>query len=275
MERVASIHITEEHLVLVLKEIRQTRRGAEKLARMILIRGKIYSINERSLLENSHKAEGKLIKMGLSSRDDATIFSQRLMFQRRKLRHKGINIIKPGSKDWGMIKEATALANEFCTDFHLKQTDGYDKYIRLALRKMQKFSLMKLNMLHQGICHEFEAITEIEQDTNPEATEKVMDVYNRMMNERTGEIIDYQKNPEKFVQFLRVRHECKKRGIDPEHYIKAQYEGLEWTGSIPDPSQLMGDKAHERLVKYLSRNKHLVIKTKQGPKIDFTKIKKQ
>ena len=53
------------------------------------------------------------------------------------------------------------------------------------------------------------------------------------------------------MYFIKVREEAKKIGISPDIYVKAQFHGFEWRDGIPDPVQLVGTKAIDRLNKYL------------------------
>lgn len=42
--------------------------------------------------------------------------------------------------------------------------------------------------------------------------------------------------------------------VKPELYMNAQFDGLAFTGGIPFPSQFVGDKAVERLYRYMKKN---------------------
>ena len=58
----------------------------------------------------------------------------------------------------------------------------------------------------------------------------------------------------------------------PSIYIKAQFASFEWRDGVPDPIQMVGDKALERLNKYLYQN-NIQVK-KNGKKVNWDKILK-
>ena len=61
---------------------------------------------------------------------------------------------------------------------------------------------------------------------------------------------------------------------DLETFIKAQFDGLAWAGSYPQPAQLVTEAAKERLVKYAYANNITLKKKVEKPKIDWKQIKK-
>jgi len=274
MQRQPSLHISESNLVKVLLklDVCSNEQESKQLAYQILRAGKKYTITSRKIHVKTKKVEKKAAKLIMSSSDDATNFSKILHLMRKKARHRGINIIKPASRDWGMVKEVTKLALDFCIDFDLSKESGFKMYVELGLAKMKKFSLMKFNNSHQSICEEYSALLEIKRDSYPEQTLMVCRIYNQRLLEKSGIDTDYSKIPDKYIYFIEVVKLCKELKVKPKDYILAQFEGLEWASGIPDPMQLVGDKAIQRLNKYLVSHN---IKAGQSDtkKLDAEKIK--
>lgn len=273
MQRSPSIHITKNNLALVLKQVlglgSNDKTDYNLLAERILISGKRYSLSNRSLVVDKAKLVKSTSRVLLSTRDDAGSFSQLLLSIRRQRHHKGIALIKPGSREWLQIKEIAKLAMDFCNDFSLKRDEGFKAYINLALNKMQKYSLLKFNSIHQSICDDYDALQIIKQDITPLETQKVKQVYEKHLGEK-GVFRDYRDSPDKFVCFVKAKEECHKLSVPIDHYVKAQFWGLEWCNGIPDPVQLIGPKAIDRLNRYLAEHNINIVKDK----IDHNKKEK-
>jgi hypothetical protein len=259
MKRQASLHITSINLSVVLEKLLSDKLPSKtdftKLANDILVNSKQYSITHRSLLVDKPKLLKSTNKLVLSTRDDAGVFAQLLVVVRRKKRHKGISLIKVGSREWSMVKEVASLAMDFCNDFGLKREEGFKIYIEMGLDKMNNFNLSRFNTVHQSICDNYNAIQTIKEDITPAQTKAIMEIYEKYLGEKTGITIDYTKNPDKYVYFIKAKEEANKARVKLQDYISAQFKGLEWCNSYPEPNQLIGDSAIQRLNKYLAVNK--------------------
>jgi len=273
MERTPSLHISQQNLVKVLKEldVEHSPISAKKLAKLILQRSKKYSLTNRVLISKTQKTKKKTSKLLMSGIKDAESFAKLTQLIRKQKKHRGINIVKVGSKDWVFVKEVTKLAIDFCTDFNLDSKMGFKRYIELALSKMKKFSWMKFNNLHQSICVEYEAILEIEEDETPKESLQVCNIYERILMEGSGISHDYKNMPEKYVYFVKVKHLANGLQVTYYDYVKAQFYALEYMNGIPDPSQMVGDKAIQRVQTYLMKHKP---KQKES-RIDYNKISKK
>lgn len=255
MKREPSIHISKKNLVRVLKDLFPNKSPIEweheKLANEILVRSKQYSLTNRQLHVNNAKLLKSTSKVVLSTRDDAGVFAQLLNLIRKQRNHRGISLIKVGSQDWNMVKEIASLAIGFCNDFNFKREEGFKIYIGMALDKMPKFSLSKFNALHQSICDDYDCIQQITLDMTPNQTRQVMQIYEKHLGEKTGIVKDYSKIPNKYIFFIRAKEEALKYRVSFENYVAAQFKGLEWANSYPDPNQLVGQGSIDRLNKFL------------------------
>lgn len=276
MERDPGIHIRFSKLILVLEDILDKSLYGKKdiriLAELIFDKGKGHSITSRSITITNDKLLKATTRISLSSRDDTSIFAHHLLLIRRKHKHKGLTIAKPGSSDWLQIKTIAKLANEFCNDFGLNKEKGYTKYIELGLKRMKRFGLTKFQQLHQGITEEYEAINLIECDLTPDLTIKAYEAYCKCVLERIGNLmVDYKNMPEKYVYFIKAKDAASRFNVPIMAYIKSQFDGMDWMNRIPDPLQLVGDKSHERLQSYLIKNP-VINSGKLVPTMDFSKL---
>jgi hypothetical protein len=241
------------------------------LARHIVEKAKSYSCSSRSITVTNDKLLKKTEKMKLANRSNTGLFAQALLLIRRQMKHRGLQLIKPGDKDWLDLKEPCQLATEFCNEFGYSLKEGYREYVKLAMGMMQKYSIYKLKSLHGAICNKFEALQEIAKDRYPKDSERVHDYYLSKISEKTGFSQGYKDNPEKYVYFVRANDTIRKLAIQPEKYIDAQFWALEWANGIPDPMQLVGTKASERFQKFAFENGIRLGEKKQG--INFKRIK--
>lgn len=271
MVRSPSIHIREQDLACVLYEVLK-RNDTDIIARKVLEKAKSFSIPSRSISVTNDKLDKKVNKLKLAGRSDTAIFAQLLLLLRRKLKHRGITLIQPGDADWLNLKEGCKLATDFCNEFQIQIKEGYKEYISIGLSMMKNFSIFKFKNLHSAICNIYEARLEIESDKYPEQTKKAHDLYLAMISEKVGYSQGYENVPEKYKYFIYVVDICRKFGITLREYLKSQFSAFDWRNGIPDPMQLSGDKAIERLQRYAYENQ-IHLGQKKGI-IDFKSIKK-
>lgn len=277
MKRQPSLHIKQDNLQKVLDQIFEVKDSPIKwdtalLAKEIVTGGRKYAATNRNLLVDTQKIAKRAKKIISAEDADVYDFAKMLILHRKQRKHQGIAIIKPGSKDWAYLKEVTQSAVRFCDEVGISKKDGFTYYISQCLDKVKKFSLPKLISLYSTICNEYLALKRIREDTHKTDTERAHDFYRRIVYEKIGYSEDYRKMPEKYIAFIEVVAITRKLNIRIEDYILAQFAGLEYQNSIPDPLQLYGDKANERLMKYLY-SKGISIKDNRGKNIDWKKIK--
>lgn len=275
VNRKPSIHCLQEDFLVVLNELLHdsySKREIKLLHNSIISRISKFGVPKRSIVITNDKLLKSSTRLLTSSKDDSSKFAHYLLMVRRKLKHKGITSIKPGSRDWLMLKEITKNCLSFCNDFGLTKNDGFKIYIEIALKKMVKYSINKFTSLHQAVCNDYEAINIISTDLSPDRTTLAHSIYGKLVGEKTGIPIDYTRNPEKYQYFILAKSEANKINVPIEHYIKAQFAGLEWANAIPDPAQLVGDKAIQRLQRYLSENKITINKQEEMVSVDWDKI---
>lgn len=240
-----------------------------KLAKEICLRARGRTAVQRSIVSSNEKTERKAEKIKLAGRSSTAVFAQLVLLTRRKLHHRGLTLIEAGSNEWFQLKEVCKLATDFCNEFQLPFKQGCIEYLRIGMGKMKNFSLGKFKSMHQAVCKDFEAEQEILKDKTPTETDQLYKLYLAKVNEKVGwEFSDYKDNPEKYVCFIRAKECARKIGIGIKTYINAQFSTME---SVPDPYQLYGDKAIQRVRKYCYENN---ISVKAAKTIDFSKIKR-
>lgn len=215
--------------------------------------GKPLSIHTRTVTVSNERMERKTKKLLESSRRDADLLAQLIYAARQKLKHR-VRLIKPSSKDWPMVKEITAHALDFSNEFGFTRKSGFRKYLEVGISKMQKFALPKFLNMYEGICLTYQCMLEIQQDKDSEMTSEMYKLYSQRIIENTGIHDRLEELPDKYVWFVRAREEAKKMNISVKIYLNAQFAGLDFTKGIPHPTQLVGAKATERVIRYCYEN---------------------
>jgi len=255
MVREPSLHITKSVLIEIYRDLGYGFYESVSMVEEIMMRAKAKSIHTRTVTISDDKLEKKLNKLLKSSRADADLFARIIYTTRKhKLKHKGISQIKPGGRDWETVKEITGQALEFCEEYDLNPRKGFILYAEIGISKMKKFILNKFLGMYEGICERYEAVTEIGGDEDSEMTEVMYKHYNSFIISNTGIFTDLKLIPEKYVYFVKARQQAKELNLSPKIYIDAQFEELDFTKNIPHPSQLVGVKAIERVMRYCYKN---------------------
>ena len=256
-KRTPSLHIEKRVLVVLLQQIRLLHSYSfddEILADALLTQGKRFSLTNRSLTITNDKLDRKAQKLVKSGLGDTYEFIKLLSMIRTQRFHKNVAEVNEGSRDWGMYKDVASKAIDFCNEFGLSKKEGFKIYINTCLNHMNKYSIMKFPSMYSLVCEVYEAMKTINEDSNKEDTKLAHDTYFHAIQTKTGIGQRYDDRPEKYMYFVLAAAEAKKMSISVDHYIKAQFHGLEWKNGIPDPVQLIGDKAQERVIRYMYEN---------------------
>ncbi len=238
-----------------------------------MLSARSHSIASRSISVSNDKLAKKTEKLKLVSRSNTGIFMQILMLTRRRLKHRGIKLIGPNDREWIEFKDTCKLATDFCNEFQIEIKLGYKEYLEMGLKKMKNFSIHKFKSMHSAICNEYEAKQIIGRDKTPSKTEECHDIYLGMISQQIGYAQGYKELPEKYKYFVEAKKEAHKLGVSCKVYIAAQFEGFEWANTAPDPAQLVGIKAIERLQKYAFA--HSITLGQKRETINWKKIKKK
>lgn len=246
-----SLHIKLSTLSTILGELFLEGVDTAGLAKLILKRARAHSMGNRSLIISSDQVQKKANSITKASHNDAGIMAKVILHVRRQAKHVGVRLIEPTSRDWAIVKTITEMGNQFCDEFELKKSLGYNLFLTIGTSKMSKFNLPKITAMYESICETYAAMREIEADPTPSETEQAHAYYRIKVAEKTGIVNTYRNLPEKYVYFVKVKELAKSLNISYKEYIDSQFSMMEYRGALPDPYQLVGDKAKARLNKYL------------------------
>jgi hypothetical protein len=273
MRRVNSLHITHPDFVKVLESVIGKKRITPDEIEQVFKKASKLQITSRSIDVKAYK-NNKLSNVALAKKTDGELFSHLLKVIRQSHKHRGVRMYNEGDPEWATIKKLSSEANAFCENNSLERVDGYKKYIQTAMPLMKSFILPRMLGLSSVIADTYEALEEIRLDDNKDLTARVYQRYLQVINEKTSIIPNYSKEPLQYKYFIECAQMCKQLRVEPLDFIKAQFEYLP---SVPYPSQLVGEKARNRVSRYLydvASNK--IQKPQDDPVlvIDFSKIKK-
>lgn len=268
MVRKASLHIYKKDLFEILEDVVD---DPKRVTDYIMKKAKLRSINSRTVNVTTQRLENKVKKLVEATRQDASAFAQLLYLKRVKKKHKGIRQIKPGSKDWGVIKEITNKALVFNNQYTLSRREGFSIYIDIALKYMNGFSLNKILGMSERIFQLYEAQDEINNDNNKEGTKTLYRYFFSYIMDNTGIPDNSEEIPEKYLGFVRARKQADEMGVKYKDYVMAQFEGLDFIKGIPNPTQMYGEKAKQRVITYLYKH-NINTKKKKENWLDTSKI---
>jgi hypothetical protein len=279
MKKEPSIHITESRLAEILIEVFNLGDIDMSVVNTILIRAKKYQLSNRKLLASNDRQRKKSNNIKRSPLEDAMAMAKVIYYQRKALKHNGIEIAKPGTRDFTIIKTITEYALQFQEEFGLPTKEGaFVNYVETYIESLDKgknFNLIALQNRYQQISDTFKALQEIAHDKNKDFTRRAYESYNHHVINQIGELlVDYKKMPDKYIYFVKVAEECVRIKIEPVFWIKAQFKGLEWLKGIPEPNQLIGPKALERMQKYLYEFGEAVEESSEDKVKDLKNLKK-
>lgn len=263
MKRDPSIHVRLSLLSKIAAGIGLTLEQAELLVTLC----RKHSCDIRSVSITNEKALRNINRLTVSNKGDTSLASEIIYSVRVKMKHIGVTRIKEGDRDWLQLKELTKLLNNFCSTFNIEARAGYIEYIRLGFNKISSMHshISKLISMYESICQEYDAKVILDQDKEPGKTKAIHDDYVNLIASKTGVKESYLNKPLKMLMFLKVKEICNELNIEPEIWIDAQFEALEFCNGLPTPEALVGDKAMERLNKFLYENN---ISTKKEKVID-------
>lgn len=277
-----SLHIGKSKLAQVLSELVEQEVincniTLNNLVDRIIAKSSKYSLMGRSITITNEKLEKRAEKLNASLKEDSVLFSNTLYLVRKKKKHVGIVLITPTHKDWPMVKMVTELANDFVNGFGFdNKKAGYAAYIEEAMDIMgQKMAINRFPSLHERICDEYRSKKEAQSDTNKEITNTLCKLYNKRVLDMTGISEDISTKPDALSYFVKASKICHDYRVTPQTYMEAQFDGLSFANTIPYPSQLAGDKAIGRLIRYMSK---MGIKARgninsNGSWLDMSKLK--
>lgn len=273
-----SLHVTKSELIKIINHFGNININnldeVMKLSRRV-------SPEHRSLQVSNKKQAESSSKRLSSTVGDANLLADIIYSTRIQLKHLGVTKIKQTDTQWANVKELATIINDFCEAKELDIRDGYIKFISIGLKLIAKankpnyaFCAKWMVQKASWIISEYESIQSLNEDKDQDLTLKMHNTYTREILDRTGISNNYTKDPSQMLNFIKARDLALELGSNFETYIQAQFFALEFCNGIPSPKDIHGDKAKERLIKYISENNLTLSSEKDIAKeIDWSKFK--
>lgn len=260
--REPSIHVRRKDLLMVLNQYCET---TEDEVNIIIADLRKVSCDSRSITITNDKLKNDIERRLKSNKGDASLMAEIIHSVRIKLKHRGVRRITPNDRDWLQVKQLANLGNQFAGEFNLETREAYIKYVEIGLKKLSSMRayVSKLINMYETICNEYGSQQDLFEDNTQEDTKEVHDLFINKIADKTGIYESYLNNPTKMLAFFKVKKLCNELGVDYEIFINAQFEALEWCNGLPTPEMLIGDKAKERLNKYMFNHGELANKPKK------------
>lgn len=265
MKRSPSIYVDLDTFISIMKEYEVTPEDCNTIAKKCKEQSKL---KMRRLVSINQADKKKLEKVVEADTSTVKLFHTILVQERLNRNHRGITPITQGSFEYPMLSQVTQLVETFCTDFNYTYEEGFRFYIGKALDIMgKKYGLNKFKTYFNKIVGMAEDVEDFNNDNNVEATNKFIDLWTKIMH-RVG-ARNYNNLPvEKLVCLMRGRMEADKAGAPYLDWLKAQFEGLDFTGNVPEFIQFYGQGAIDRYYSYSNKGLNTKEDVKKEP--EFT-----
>jgi len=254
LNREPSIHIRINRLESALLEAGLSVGDLEVFINSIIQHGRRDNLSHRSMLIDNKKMEKVATKTLTSTSSDADFFNQLLFLIRKKNHHRVRSKFEKGSREFTTIKKASELAIEFCNEFEFDRKEGFTKYINIFIQLSNgKTWLNNLVSKYEYYCSYYEAEILTNKDKNAGLTQDLINLFSREIMRVTGLT---SENISIFEQanFVKASQLCIELGVSAKIYMSSQFEGLDFMGGIPHTTQLSGDKAKGRVIKYMAKH---------------------
>ena len=262
--RVPSIHISLPALQKSLKKFfkdipfinnEDWDKAGERLFKML----KRYNLDHRSIVITNERMERKVNKILKASKTDTDQVCNYISMYRRNRKKTKLYTTKkitPESKDYAKAKELTQVILNYADRYNIEFNKAIIQYLDYTVPKITS----SLNFVHKLVNMEDMVVLltdsqlELDNDEDIQETLHIRDLYDQRITEKTN-IIHKTTDPTDIVHFKIMRGITDSLDIPNEIYIDAQFHGLSWTDTYPTPKQMVGDKATQRLQKYMFEKK--------------------
>jgi len=256
-----SIHILEEDLVKLLSTYFDIPKARSKrVTRKILLQAKNMSLARRAVLidpNDEQSLRDTLIRNNVAD-DKVTMVNKAFLAYRLQAMHrKNIYLFRKGSREYVALQSITSDIEAFHRKYMKEESlrAAALKYIEVYHKgvKPTQFRIQWMAEAYPQICKHYESHKAIESDDNPMITLKIHDLYVALVAEQTGLQLSYVQDKTQYRYFALARDAAKQLGVKPNVYIRGIFDGMEWTGSFPEPKQLITPNAATWVAKYISK----------------------
>lgn len=263
MKRDPSIHITKSKFIKLWATVSGNNDVPHDIIDKLFSLARSNSVDNRALYipNNKNKQQNKIISRTSASTGDANLFTDILYSIRVKLKHIGVSKIKQSDPQWVHVKNLIPEVNNFCSTYNLQKRKGYLEFIEIGFKLLSQTNKPNYQYCaswflknYSGIVSYYDNCIKLNNDSNPEGTREIYNIYTSKVLDMVGISNNYRSQPDKYVYFLQAREMADNIGVDYEDFIQAQFEALEFCNGIPNIEDLSGDRANQRLVRYLSKH---------------------
>lgn len=255
VEKKPSVHVTQEGLFKVLKEMGFTF-PSEGLKQKFLKRLSDYQVQRHLLVAPTKASAAKINGKKLNDQEAQKSFA--ILIKLRNLSHSNLRIIKPGQPGWIDVIDASTAAKLFTERFEISdEAEGHKTFYKLCIDSLgANFTIRAIAGCYDKVCAKFQEDVDIYQCKDLKMVRLMMDKYIQLskMNKQTAEKLTDQK-----IHFVRCFNLTIELEVNPIKFLEIQFKQLEWSGSIPTPKQLYGEQAYNRYISYKPEESTVVL----------------
>lgn len=222
-----------------------------------------YTAMNRTVIsvDQSRIAEKVIKQVGRAS-NITNLFNLELYSQRKKLKHSGVRQILKSDPTYPYIEKGAKAAEQFCRDFDLDYDEGVPEFVGIVIKIMgRKFNIRRIVSYADKVYDYYTSLSAVNRDDNKSGTTRFVQMYMSKIGRSESMLLEEAiKDPRELSNFIFARIDCEKNNADYSSWIKAQFDGLEFTGNIPTPSQLQGESARQRYLKWKMNNPEKEVK---------------
>jgi len=244
MQRNPAIHIRLSDLIRILNFLKVD--NADQLAYSLLKESAKYNIKGRVFVMSNKRVANKVKRIIDNDIQLVDLFNKALSMVLLENKILYAKPISQTSRQYIVLKEVTKSAIQFCDLYNIDYSIGFIEFCRLAIELLKKsYSIYKFKMVIPQISKRYENKRILENDENKEGTKEVYSIYKNKALIQFG--IDYTcTDIDEYIHFYNIRKLCDSRNIPYNDWINTQFDKLSFTGTLPLPKMLYGEKAINR-----------------------------
>lgn len=246
--RDANINIKLSDLKQIFSKLGIEGIGTQEFARACLPFNCKTRVNITTTTTKSRKIQ-KTRKINI---ENVNLFRTILMSVRTEQNHNFdyLKYVNEKSVDYTNLSQATEVALDFAHGFNMTKSDGFEEYIKIAIKLMRKkFSLNKFKYL-AGKVFEVKRIDEIVQGEGLKKGAIVAKEYFKQLESHSKIKYTADVPNDVFVNFIYAAADIEAAKANIRDWITAQFEGLAFMDVLPEINQLHESGAKERYLKF-------------------------
>lgn len=258
MARNPSIHVTKSDLVIILQSVMPQGTDCKGMAATIFVKAIPFNIKNRFIVKGDAVTKKKAEKLVQRKKSESSFgvenFNALLYGIRMERGVKHQQKLHKGTNEWNLLSDIYSLADDFVSTFEISnEREGFKSFIELGLTLMGKaYALNKFKFYTSHIHKAYEAKILLETDETPDNSKRFWIIWQEVMIEYAGKVYDITTSAEKFMPMVYGKMEADEAEADYEDWIVAQFEGLAFHKSLPEPAQFYGPNAKLRWEKYMA-----------------------